>query len=192
MIRSIPSSMQCFLGIIGIALIRWISLQAKTTFFVGQNLDAKNYTYFDTERVSYTTYGPNSTKPSKEAPNAKESFSPSLLIARPEPPSPRLRVRPSAPPALGFEPFAFGPRPIPWIGVWRHSGDRHPALSSWWPPQLGNGNSGRGKPQAPRRPSASTPASVRRRPPPVIIRTVQQRLVVATACWGSAKWRWQL
>ena len=82
---------------------------------MGQNLDAKNYTYFDTDRVSYTTYGSNSTKPSKEAPNAKESFSPSLLIACPEPPSPtpRLRVRTSAPPALGFEPFAFGPPPIP-------------------------------------------------------------------------------
>ena len=40
-------------SIISIALIRWISLQAKTTFFVGQNLDAKNYTYCDMERVSY-------------------------------------------------------------------------------------------------------------------------------------------
>ena len=132
LIRSIRSFMQCFLGILDIALIRWISLQAKTAFFVGQNLNAKNYTYFGTEGVSYTTYGPNSTKPSKEAPNAKESFSPSLLIARPEPTSPRLRVRPSAPPALGFEPFAFGPRPsaYPLDRLWRHSGDRHPALSS--------------------------------------------------------------
>ena len=45
---------------------------------------------------------------------------------------PRLRVRPSAPPALGFEPFAFGPRPsaYPLDRLWRHSGDRHPALSS--------------------------------------------------------------
>ena len=33
--------MQCFLGILDIALIRWISLQAKTAFFVGQNLNAK-------------------------------------------------------------------------------------------------------------------------------------------------------
>jgi len=35
LIRSIHSSMQYFLGILDIALIRWISLQAKTTFFVG-------------------------------------------------------------------------------------------------------------------------------------------------------------
>ena len=97
---------------------------------MGQNLDAKNYTYFDTERVSYTTYGPNSTKPSKEAPNAKESFSPSLLIARPEPPSPRLRVRPSAPPALGFEPFAFGPRPSPYPLDRRLAALRRPASGS--------------------------------------------------------------
>jgi len=110
LIRSIRSFMQCFLGILDIALIRWISLQGKTAFFVGQNLNAKNYTYFGTEGVSYTTYGPNSTKPSKEAPNAKESFSPSLLAARPEPPW--LRVRPRAPPVLGFEPSAFGPRPF--------------------------------------------------------------------------------
>ena len=42
--RSIRSSMQCFFGILGIDLIRWILLQAKTTFFVGQNLDAKKCT----------------------------------------------------------------------------------------------------------------------------------------------------
>ena len=106
--------MQCFFGILGIALIRWISLQAKTTFFVGQNLNAKNYIYFDTKRVSYITYGPNSTKPSKKAPNVKESFSPSLLIARPEPTSPPgsafapVRLRPSA-----LSPSALGPPPIP-------------------------------------------------------------------------------
>ena len=97
---------------------------------MGQNLDAKNYTYFDTDRVSYTTYGPNSTKPSKEAPNAKESFSPSLLTARPKPPSPRLRVRPSAPPALGFEPFAFGPRPSTYPLDRRLAALRRPASGS--------------------------------------------------------------
>ena len=107
---SIRSSMQCFRGILDIALIRWISLQAKTKFSVGQNLNAKNYTYFGMKGVSYTTYGPNSTKSSKEAPNAKESFSPSLLAARPEPPTPQLRINPSAPPALGSEPSVFGPR----------------------------------------------------------------------------------
>ena len=46
LIRSIRSFMQCFLDLLDIALIRWISLQAKTAFFVGQNLNAKNYTYF--------------------------------------------------------------------------------------------------------------------------------------------------
>ena len=130
LIRSIRSFMQCFLGILDIALIRWISLQAKTAFFVGQNLNAKNYTYFGTEGVSYTTYGPNSTKPSKEAPNAKESFSPSLLAARPEPPGSvfaPVHLRSSA---LSPPPSALGPSPVPWIGVWRHSGDRRPALSS--------------------------------------------------------------
>jgi len=138
--------------------------------------------YFGTEGVSYTTYRPNSTKPSKEAPNAKESLSLSLLAARPEHLSPWLRVRPSAPPALGSEPSAFGPSPVPWIGVWQHSGDRRPALSSWSPPQLGNGNSGRGRPQAPRRPSASAPASVRRRLPPVVIRTVQPHHCCTLRC----------
>ena len=96
---------------------------------MGQNLDAKNYTYCDMERVSYMDV-PNSIKPSKEAPNAKESFSPSLLIARPEPPSPRLRVRPSAPPALGFEPFAFGPRPSAYPLDRRLAALRRPASGS--------------------------------------------------------------
>ena len=106
----------------------------------------------------------------------------SQLALSPRPP--RLRVRPSAPLALGFEPFAFGPRPSAYPLDQRLAALRRPASGSLilMTPQLGNGNSDKGKPQAPRRPSASTPASVRRRPPPVIIRTVQQHLVVATAC----------
>ena len=36
LIGSICFPMQCFLGILGIALIRWISLRAKTIVFVGQ------------------------------------------------------------------------------------------------------------------------------------------------------------
>jgi len=35
----------------GIVLIRWISLQAKTTLFVGQNFIAKTTLIFGTERV---------------------------------------------------------------------------------------------------------------------------------------------
>ena len=42
---------------------------------MGQNLKAKNYTYFEMERVSYTTYGSNSTKPIKKAQNTKKLLS---------------------------------------------------------------------------------------------------------------------
>ena len=75
---------------------------------MGQNLKAKNCTYFRTERVTYTTYGPNSTKPSKKAQNTKELLSLSLCLWHA--PSPRLRVHSSAPPALG-------PPPVPQTGV---------------------------------------------------------------------------
>ena len=74
---------------------------------MGQNLKAKNYTYFRTERVTYTTYGPNSTKPSKKAQNTKELLSLSLCLRLAPAPVPRLRVRSSAPPALGSRPSAL-------------------------------------------------------------------------------------
>ena len=113
---------------------------------MGQNLKAKNYTYFRTERVTYPTYGPNSTKPSKKAQNTKELLSVSLLVARPEPPAPRpLQC------ASGPRLSAVGPPPVP-----------KPAFDSSAPssrpPHLGNGNSGSGRAQAPRRPSASASA----------------------------------
>ena len=47
---------------------------------MGQNLKAKNYTYFGMERVSYTTYSLNSTKPSKKTQHAKELLSLSLCL----------------------------------------------------------------------------------------------------------------
>ena len=78
---------------------------------MGQNLKAKNYTYFGMERVSYTTYSLNSTKPSKKSPTCKRiALSVSLLAARLEPLSPGLCVFSSAPPALG-------PPPVPQTGV---------------------------------------------------------------------------
>ena len=69
---------------------------------MGQILKAKNYTYFGMEKVSYTTYSLNSTKPSKKSPTCKRiALSVSLLAARLEPLSPGsvsslVRLRPSA------------------------------------------------------------------------------------------------
>ena len=95
---------------------------------MGQNLKAKNCTYFRTERVTYTTYGPNSTKPSKKAQNTKELLSLSLCLWLA--PSPRLRVHSNAPPALGSRPSACPPN--------RH----YSSAPSSLPPHLSNGNSG--------------------------------------------------
>ena len=112
--------------VLDIALIRCISKQAKTILFMGQNLKAKNYTYFGMERVSYTTYSLNSTKPSKKSPTCKRiALSVSLLAARLEPLSPGsvsslVRLRPSSCPP----------------------NRRYSSAPSSLPPHLSNGNSG--------------------------------------------------
>jgi hypothetical protein len=78
---------------------------------MGQNLKAKNYTYFGMERVSYTTYSLNSTKPSKKKPNMQKNCSLCLFAcSSPRAPVPRLYVFSNAPPALG-------PPPVPQTGV---------------------------------------------------------------------------
>ena len=77
---------------------------------MGQNLKAKNYTYFGMERVSYTTYSLNSTKPSKKSPTCKRIALSVSACGSPRAPVPRLCVLSSAPPALG-------PPSVPQTGV---------------------------------------------------------------------------
>ena len=102
-----------------------------------------------------------------------------------------VHLRPSA---LSPPPSARGPSPVPWIGVWRHTGIR---LSH--PDHLPNS-------------ATTTPAGVGRKPLAVPVPapqhqceggrhrllfapfncTIVARSAAATACCGSAKWRWQL